>query len=201
MDEYNIYEGAFSGPQIDNILANSTRQDAIAIVSNNNTHIAITAGQYVYVKGHGTLAEGMYKANSNIQANGTLTKTNLTAVSNGVANELKSAIDKSDITSAFTLTLPQNVTEWDTGFQVFKSGNTIQVFFNFKITNATAGDQVYITMAISENRYKPGSTVIAMISDGSATGYALTVFRPTIITIYPAKSGTIYAQGQLCYLV
>lgn len=86
------YRLSKTGPRIDDILDNSARQDAIAIVSNGNTHIAITSGQYVYVKNHGTLAEGLYKANSNISANGTLTSSNLTAVSNGVANDLKAAL-------------------------------------------------------------------------------------------------------------
>ena len=66
--------------------------DAIAIVANNNTHAAITAGQYVYVHGHGTLAEGLYKANSNIAANATLTSSNLTADSSGGLNALNSNI-------------------------------------------------------------------------------------------------------------
>ena len=71
--------------------------DAIAIVANNNTHAAITAGQYVYVHGHGVLAEGLYKANSNIAANATLTSSNLTADGSGGLNALNS-----NITGSFT---------------------------------------------------------------------------------------------------
>ena len=116
MDEYNIYEGAFSGPQIDSILGNSTRQDAIAIVSSNNTHIAITAGQYVYVKSHETLAEGLYKANSNISANATLTSSNLTAVSNGGLNELKSAF--SNISDTNYCKMPDGpMIQWGGGYK------------------------------------------------------------------------------------
>ena len=40
-------------------------ESAIAIVSNNNTHIAITKGQYVFVKNHSTLS-GLYIAKSKI---------------------------------------------------------------------------------------------------------------------------------------
>ena len=60
--------------------------NAIAIVSTGNTHSAITAGQFVYVKDHGTLSEGLYKASSNISANATLSGSNLTAVTGGGLN-------------------------------------------------------------------------------------------------------------------
>ena len=70
----------------------SALDNGLAIVSNNNTHGAITAGQYVYVRNHGSLAEGMYTANSNIAANATLSSSNLTAVSSGSLNKLNSDI-------------------------------------------------------------------------------------------------------------
>ena len=63
-------------------------EDAIAIVANNNTHAAISKGQYVYVKNHGTLAEGLYKATSNIAANAALSSANLTADSSGGLNDI-----------------------------------------------------------------------------------------------------------------
>lgn len=66
--------------------------DAIAIVANGNTHAAISAGQYVYVHNHGTLAEGLYTANSAIAANATLTTSNLTADASGGLNALNSNI-------------------------------------------------------------------------------------------------------------
>lgn len=66
--------------------------DAIAIVANGNTHAAISAGQYVYVHNHGTLAEGLYTANSAIAANATLSTSNLTADASGGLNALNSNI-------------------------------------------------------------------------------------------------------------
>lgn len=65
-------------------------KNGIAIVSTNNTHIAITSGQYVYIQDHGTLAEGMYRATANIAANATLSSSNVTAVSGGGLNALNS---------------------------------------------------------------------------------------------------------------
>lgn len=64
----------------------------MAILARGNTHTAITAGQYVYVRGHDTLAEGLYTADTNISANATLTNNNLSAVSNGGLNSLSDNI-------------------------------------------------------------------------------------------------------------
>lgn len=67
-------------------------QDGLAIVSDNNTHAAIASGQFVYVKNHGTLDEGMYKATAAIAQDETLSSSNLTAVADGGLNDVKSAI-------------------------------------------------------------------------------------------------------------
>lgn len=64
----------------------------MAILANNNTHAAIASGQYVYVRGHGSLSEGLYMATASIAANGTLSTSNLTAVSGGGLNALNSDI-------------------------------------------------------------------------------------------------------------
>ncbi len=80
------YRLSKTGPRIDDILDNSARQDAIAIVSNGNTHIAINSGEYVYIKNHGTLSEGMYQATTNIAANAALSSSNVTGEQKGVAN-------------------------------------------------------------------------------------------------------------------
>ena len=67
-------------------------QDALAIVANGNTHAAITSGQFVYVRNHSTLTEGLYVASSNIAANATLSSSNLTADSKGGLNSLSEQI-------------------------------------------------------------------------------------------------------------
>lgn len=63
-------------------------EDALAIVANGNTHAAITSGQFVYVRNHNTLTEGLYVASSNIAANATLSSSNLAADSKGGLNSL-----------------------------------------------------------------------------------------------------------------
>lgn len=71
---------------------NTATPESLAIVSNGDTHEAIASGQYVYVRGHSTLAEGLYTARAAIAVNGTLSLSNLAAVSNGGLNLLNSII-------------------------------------------------------------------------------------------------------------
>ena len=68
-------------------------QDGYAILANGNTHPAIANGQAVYVKNHGSLAEGLYWAKSAIAVNATLSTSNLEADSTGGLNKLKGQID------------------------------------------------------------------------------------------------------------
>ena len=79
----NLAAAIRSIPQPDTVTPES-----IAIVANGNTHGAITSGQYVYVRGHATLAEGLYTAKSAIAVNETLSGANLTAVSGGGLNKV-----------------------------------------------------------------------------------------------------------------
>ena len=69
-------------------------EKGIAIVSDGNTHSAIAADEYVYVRDHSTLAEGLYVASSAIAANATLTSSNLTAKSKGIGGEVASLNNK-----------------------------------------------------------------------------------------------------------
>lgn len=66
-------------------------QGAVAIVANGDTHVAITSGQYVFVKNntHG-LSDGLYVASANVSANGTISDSNMTADSTGGLNALNS---------------------------------------------------------------------------------------------------------------
>ena len=73
---------------VQSIISDKANAESLAIISNGNTHIAVTAGQYVYVKNHETLAEGMYKATVSIVANSTLSTSNVSAVSVGGLNDI-----------------------------------------------------------------------------------------------------------------
>ena len=67
-------------------------RDGLGILADGNTHAAVTSGQFVYVKNHQTLPEGLYKATANIAANGTLSTSNLAADSAGGLNALNEQI-------------------------------------------------------------------------------------------------------------
>lgn len=71
-------------------------ESSIAIVANGDTHIAIDSGQYVYVKNHGALDEGLYIANSDIDEDEELTASNLTKDTEGGLNKLDSSISAID---------------------------------------------------------------------------------------------------------
>ena len=85
MDKVDAYAG-----KVNDSLAGV--QDGLAIVAVGDTHAAITSGQFVYVKEHNTLPEGLYTASTNIAANGALSTSNLTADSKGGLNALSDQI-------------------------------------------------------------------------------------------------------------
>ncbi len=97
-DNMEAIDGAFgagfgvSGKPSVNAELNSLA-DGLAIIANGNTHAAITSGQYVYVRGHGTLADGLYQATANIAQDETLSGSNLTADSSGGLNSVYSALN------------------------------------------------------------------------------------------------------------
>ena len=61
----------------------SALERGIGIRTNGDTHIAISAGEFVFVQNHDTLSTGLYTAKSNIAADAALSTSNLTAVPNG----------------------------------------------------------------------------------------------------------------------
>lgn len=65
----------------------------LAIISKNNTHVPINEGEYVYIHGHGSLAEGLYKATMNIVNNGTLNNSCVTPVSGGLGKQVATLSD------------------------------------------------------------------------------------------------------------
>ena len=68
-------------------------EDELAIVANGNTHAAVASGQFVYVKNHSTLADGLYRATAAIATNGALSTSNLAADASGGLNALKASVD------------------------------------------------------------------------------------------------------------
>lgn len=93
--------GQSSKPSI-NAAINSLA-DGLAIVAQGDVHAAISAGQFVYVRNHSTLAEGLYVASAAISANAALSGTNLTADASGGLNALNSKLSVSSLTECASL--------------------------------------------------------------------------------------------------
>ena len=73
----------------------SAIEDGIAIVANGDSHVAITAGQFVYVRNNThNLAEGLYVASANVSANASITSSNMTADASGGLNALNANLSK-----------------------------------------------------------------------------------------------------------
>lgn len=70
----------------------ATVADGIAIVAEGDVHAAIAKGQFVYVRNHSTLAQGVYKATAAIGTNATLSTSNLTLDNAGGLNDLQAQI-------------------------------------------------------------------------------------------------------------
>jgi len=79
------------------------KDGALALVNSGDTASQnIASGKYVYVRGHSTLAEGLYTASSAIASGDTLSGSNLTAASD-VLNSLKdSSVKKYRIDQTYT---------------------------------------------------------------------------------------------------
>ena len=135
-------------------------ENGLAIVAIGNTHPAIAKDRYVYIKGHGTLAEGLYKASETIPLNGTLSSTNVTAISNGGLNQL--------LEENFTVTSP-DIT-WASGSfcNCKKIGNIIMI--SGGITPAAdAPEAGWTNAALIPEGYRPSGNVfgIGFNYDGS----------------------------------
>lgn len=112
-------------------------QSSLAIVATGNTHVAINAGQYVYVKGHSTLNDGLYIASSNIAANATLSSSNLTADSSGGLNSLNDQIKMKFVSTSVE------------PFYIRKAGNSVFIKIQNFTCNTTKGWQTIGTVPSS----------------------------------------------------
>lgn len=91
LSNYQVEDG-IQGQIVELNGAINSNESAMAIVANGDTHPAIAENQMVYIKNHSTLAEGLYRANTNIPLNGALSG-NVTSISGsgGGLNNLNAA--------------------------------------------------------------------------------------------------------------
>lgn len=119
--------------------ANSTAiakvQNGLAyIVGNSNTTGGTLAvGQFVYVKGHSTITEGLRTVTASISANGNITTSNTAACSDGGLNALNGKFSTIEDKKITRVSDTSYFTERD-AFKARRVGNTIAIFSYVNIT-------------------------------------------------------------------
>lgn len=163
-------------------------ESGIAIVSLGNVHAAISAGQYVYVKGHDTLSEGLYTANSAISANATLSNSNLTAVSGGGLNALNSKIEPITLSSSNNdFTFSSNISA-ASKFYAGKVGKVVHA----NCINITTGASFnsWSTIMTFAAAHKPLKDVFIPIVSGASGYIQVSQNDGSVLTSVSLPSGT-----------
>lgn len=115
---------------------------AYIVGNTNTTGSTLAVGQFVYVKGHSTIAEGLYMVTASISANGSITTSNTSACTGGGLNELNSKFQPYTL-----LTTTDNVS-------IAASGN-----YSLQLGANTGKFKEYIIMWHTTNQYERISSV------------------------------------------
>ena len=86
-----IWQGSWNGNwrRVDDLRADAS---SVAIMNGGDTaQSAISSGDFVYIREHSTLAEGLYRATDNIAVNGTISAQNVASVTKGLGGILSKA--------------------------------------------------------------------------------------------------------------
>lgn len=168
--------GQSSKPSVNAAINNLA--DGLAIVAQGNVHAAISAGQFVYVRGHGTLGEGLYVANQAISANGTLSSSNLDADTSGGLNALNSKL------TAY-------------------NGDTCTAGAKFTIDARVqrAGPLIFVSVVATATSNYGGSDVIAVVPSNlrptrDTPAMTVTLYRGSAVYNY-TNSGTVKTNGEI----
>ncbi len=148
----------------------------VAIMCEGDTHIAISSGEYVVVRNHETLDDGLYKATANIAQNGALSTSNLTAQDNGLGgavNALNSSVSTLNSRVGKIVDAGRGTTNTSTGIFTFTVQNSVSVFLTINTQVAT----FYITSS--------GSMYSAEVS-----GYTITKSGDTVTITKTTSVGT-----------
>lgn len=94
-------------------------ESGLAIVQNGDTaSVAITSGQYIFLKNHSTLPNGGYHATTNIASGTTISSSNVVADADGIANALNGAVTTLNGSLASKL----SATSYGRGYIEFSNG-------------------------------------------------------------------------------
>lgn len=162
------------------------QSDAIAIVAYGNTHPAISSGQFVYVKNHSSLTDGLYRAKAAIATNGALSTSNLTADGSGGLNALNAdiaSLNSKILSLTYATTFSKQVT----------NGTTLQNIGTITMPNDKAG---IVTLSQSWASGKPDG---CGLSDDASTFSETGTFKdaPSISSYYVKKGASAYVWAKL----
>ena len=163
-DDVDTLETNMTGAQddIDDLEAlTQALAKSAAIVCTGDTHVALTAGEFVFVQDHETLTTGPYYAKENIAADEALSTTNLGSVTKGLSNSLQSAIN--GIHTNYSVTSPMTFdTDYvqDTSSTMYRNGTLRILKVSFTCKAAASGWQTIGTIASGHRPkaqvYEPG---------------------------------------------
>lgn len=161
MDDIDAAFGAIGNDSVATQIGNI--QGALAIVAVGDSHAAVTAGQFVYVRSHETLDAGLYVASANIAENGALSLSNLTADPSGGLNALNSNMSTWE---AVTVGVQANI---QTGSaNCYKNKGTGMVDFNAFVTaNANVSAYTNLFTGLPAPKIANHNVIIADVTAGT----------------------------------
>jgi len=153
-------------------------EDGIAIVANGDSHVAITAGQFVYVRNNThNLTEGLYVASANVSANAAITSSNMTADASGGLNALNDNINEiknaKELGTASSLSTLQTLLATEAALMPTNGVEPIEVYCN------SAFETFRIARYIGQLRtnFNNGTRVDFTVTLTSGNGDAITIAR------------------------
>lgn len=120
--------------------ANSTAiakvQNGLAFIvgNTNTTGSTLAVGQFIYVKGHSTIAEGLRKVTASISANGNITTSNTSECTEGGLNAINGQIANINKIEDKQITRIGSYFTERSSFKARRVGNTITIFSYINIT-------------------------------------------------------------------
>ena len=165
-------------------------QDAMAIIADGDTHVAISAGEYVYVKNNThSLSDGLYQASAAVAANGAISSSNMTAVAKGIGNKLNN-VNVTNVAQSFSDKSLTNNTSTTIGSFTLEKGHYIITITANWTSNANGYRDLLISDTDGGGQLNVGARVIIQAVDGTTTRHQLTIMYKATATT------TLYVVGR-----
>lgn len=165
-------------------------EDGIAIVANGDSHVAITAGQFVYVRNNThNLAEGLYVASANVSANASITSSNMTADASGGLNALNAKfptkVDKTNMTDGESYTYTSQ-SEMESGL----------VSLATTVMGANKVRTIFLYPNFTSQMFG-GAAGCATISTGGSSSYFTVLFHNYVTAVHGSYLNGTWSWEQL----